>query len=227
MLADLFDACEALAQRGVIFDQQAQPVGPNAHLWIAAFRTPHGIPIELWGMVEAPQLEEIKEDNSPLDEDGAEQFETGEPEAAELEEAFQAARRRVAADRPELHANAYVEEDDLDDELDDEESEMTPHPVYNSPSRREVARPTAPAKVPSSRNLKTADEMLASLSNKPVIPAPKPVPPQEGDSPVRTFEPRYEPVNDEGESEPEVRRFPQEYHYRPIRLDDTPDKGPV
>lgn len=204
MLADLFATCEALAQRGVIFDHQAQPVGPNAHLWIAAFHTPHGIPVELWGLVETPEgvLESPEDEvaSGQLDEieDEMDEFEPAEPDEEALNRAFEAAKRRVAADRPDLA------------------------------SASPPARPTAPPEKPPLKNLKTSDDVLSSLGAKPAAPAPKLSPTTASDSPVHTFEPTYEPLDEEDdeEAEPEVRRFPQEYHYRPIRLDETPDKDP-
>lgn len=228
MLAELFETCEDLTQRGVIFDQQAQPVGPGAHLWIAAFHTPHGIPIELWGMVEQTEDFSEKEDDSTGLEADLEQFEDPEPDADEMEAAFQAARRRVASERPELAISTYAADEALEDDEDEgefeEEEEGTP--VFKSPPPRpSMPREDRPASQP--RVHKTAEELLASLSRKPVTPAPKPSPAREDSGgPVHSFEPTYEPVDDEeAESEPQARRFPQEYHYRPIRLDEKPEPG--
>lgn len=192
MLSDLFEVCETLSQRGVIFDRQAQPVAPDARLWIAAFQTPHGIPIELWGMVEQAEEGEPPEEVDGIEEDygvdeEGDEFES-EPEEVDLNQAFEAARRRVAAERPELAA----------------------------PPDADVPRKIQPS----------AEEMLADLGRQPVYPAQKSSSDRPSEPSLRTFEPTYEPLDDaEAEADQEaMRRFPQEYHYRPIRLDETPGK---
>ena len=51
MLNDIFAAVEELESRGIAFEQPPQRVHPSAALHIATFRTPHGICIDLWGML--------------------------------------------------------------------------------------------------------------------------------------------------------------------------------
>ena len=52
MLADVHATAHALEQRGITFDQLPEPIQPDSSLSIGSFRTPHGISIDLWGMVE-------------------------------------------------------------------------------------------------------------------------------------------------------------------------------
>lgn len=52
MVDDLFATTEELRRRGVAFDVEPQAVAEGSLQWIAVFRTPHGICMELWGMVE-------------------------------------------------------------------------------------------------------------------------------------------------------------------------------
>jgi catechol 2,3-dioxygenase-like lactoylglutathione lyase family enzyme len=51
MLDDIFATVEELESRGIAFEQPPQRVQPSAALHIATFRTPHGICIDLWGML--------------------------------------------------------------------------------------------------------------------------------------------------------------------------------
>jgi catechol 2,3-dioxygenase-like lactoylglutathione lyase family enzyme len=51
MVADLFATVEELEGRGIAFEQQPQPIHPASSLHIATFLTPHGICIDLWGVI--------------------------------------------------------------------------------------------------------------------------------------------------------------------------------
>lgn len=51
MVKDIISTTHELEQRGVFFEQPPLPLRPGSSLSIAGFRTPHGICIELWGMV--------------------------------------------------------------------------------------------------------------------------------------------------------------------------------
>jgi catechol 2,3-dioxygenase-like lactoylglutathione lyase family enzyme len=51
MLDDIFATVEELESRGIAFEQSPKRVHPSAALHIATFRTPHGICIDLWGML--------------------------------------------------------------------------------------------------------------------------------------------------------------------------------
>ena len=107
-LSELEESLGELEQRGVIFDQQPEAIQPGSTTHVAAFRTPHGVRIELWGeiavdedFVEVEQDLEIKENeeqnqetldllDSLYDETGndseAEDEEVGADEVANLEE---------------------------------------------------------------------------------------------------------------------------------------------
>ncbi len=52
MVSDLFPLTEELEKRGVVFEQYPQAVAEGSELFIGSFRTPHGILIELWGIVD-------------------------------------------------------------------------------------------------------------------------------------------------------------------------------
>lgn len=76
MVADIFDTTEELQTRGIVFEGQPEPIAEDSSLFISSFRTPHGIPIELWAVVE-PEGNEIQpgvvayEASSPVTESGA------------------------------------------------------------------------------------------------------------------------------------------------------------
>ena len=53
MVADLFSATQELERRGITFEQPPQALSPSSDQWIASFHTPHGICIELWGLVDS------------------------------------------------------------------------------------------------------------------------------------------------------------------------------
>jgi catechol 2,3-dioxygenase-like lactoylglutathione lyase family enzyme len=49
MLSDLLSTTRELEKRGILFDQLPEPIQPGSSLFIASFRTPNGMPVELWG----------------------------------------------------------------------------------------------------------------------------------------------------------------------------------
>ena len=51
MVADILATTKELERRGVIFEQQPEPCQLGSSLHIGYFRTPHGIPVELWGQI--------------------------------------------------------------------------------------------------------------------------------------------------------------------------------
>jgi hypothetical protein len=51
MVADIFATARELEQRGISFERLPVPLQPGSPLHAASFRTPNGIPVDLWGMV--------------------------------------------------------------------------------------------------------------------------------------------------------------------------------
>lgn len=51
MVDDIFNTTEELENRGIVFDVPPQPCQAGSALNIGSFHTPHGITIELWGIV--------------------------------------------------------------------------------------------------------------------------------------------------------------------------------
>jgi catechol 2,3-dioxygenase-like lactoylglutathione lyase family enzyme len=52
MVADLFPTVKELEHRGISMEQWPQPCAIGSNLYIGYFRTPHGICVDLWGLVE-------------------------------------------------------------------------------------------------------------------------------------------------------------------------------
>jgi catechol 2,3-dioxygenase-like lactoylglutathione lyase family enzyme len=51
MLADILTTTAELQARGIDFEALPAPIQEGSNLYIGYFRSPHGIPIELWGIV--------------------------------------------------------------------------------------------------------------------------------------------------------------------------------
>jgi catechol 2,3-dioxygenase-like lactoylglutathione lyase family enzyme len=76
MVADILATTQELERRGIEFEQAPQPCQPGSSLHIGYFRTPHGICVDLWGMVKPAnptvddnELDELDEEENELDED--------------------------------------------------------------------------------------------------------------------------------------------------------------
>ena len=52
MIEDILNVAEELEKRGIAFEKEPEPQGEGSPLYKSTFRTPHGIPVDLWGMVE-------------------------------------------------------------------------------------------------------------------------------------------------------------------------------
>jgi hypothetical protein len=57
MVTDIFSLTEILKGRGIIFDHEPAPVTEGSAQWVASFKTPHGICLEIWGLVEMVPVE--------------------------------------------------------------------------------------------------------------------------------------------------------------------------
>ena len=91
MITDLLLTAEELQRRGVQFERFPVPCHPGTSLYIGQFRTPHGICVELWGMVESG-VETGEDGDYPEDfePEEAEGFRAEEPaESAEAVESFE------------------------------------------------------------------------------------------------------------------------------------------
>ena len=55
MVADVLATAQELERRGVSIEQWPQPCADGSTLYIGYFRTPHGICVDLWGLVEVQE----------------------------------------------------------------------------------------------------------------------------------------------------------------------------
>jgi len=86
MVIDILTTTRELEKRGIVFDQPPQSIQPGSSHWISSFHTPHGIPVDLWGIVAAETSPSVKsdlhnrigDDDDPLDGDEEEHLEGNE-----------------------------------------------------------------------------------------------------------------------------------------------------
>jgi hypothetical protein len=84
MVKDIMTTAQELEQRGISFEQPPQPLHPGSSLSIGSFRTPHGICIELWGMVNAATSSAVKGSLPKNHDDGDENDDEDESEEGEF-----------------------------------------------------------------------------------------------------------------------------------------------
>lgn len=233
MVQDIFATAQELSRRGIDFELEPQPVSEGSMQWAAAFRTPHGILVEIWGLVEmiseeeAPPVADVLqrpieaekevELAQPLQSQPARPVDTPLP-APRLagNSAFQPLQ--VDAQLPEAEE---FEDIDLDDEEDDE---YDPEPYVEAPAPTFDRRADG-VQAAGLKTFASGQDMLEHLKHKKapqhpspavVRPAPKKQPEQRKDSiwDRLTTDVEYEDLD----SSPD-----QEYHYKPIPLN-RPDQ---
>lgn len=74
LVKDILATTRELEKRGIDFDQAPQPIQPGSSVIISGFRTPNGIPVELWGVngLAAPsenKQEDLRQDKNDNEED--------------------------------------------------------------------------------------------------------------------------------------------------------------
>jgi catechol 2,3-dioxygenase-like lactoylglutathione lyase family enzyme len=114
MVADIFKTVQELERRGIVFEQNPQPCELGSSMFITYFRTPHGLSVDLWGIVpesEGPGI--VLED-----EEGEFEFDSQKSEVSgEVEEPA------YPWEQPAAGSSLAIEEEDEDEEelLDEEE----------------------------------------------------------------------------------------------------------
>ena len=139
MVADILETAAELEQRGIQFEQPPQPCQPGSSLHIGYFRTPHGICIDLWGMVEQEFVQERAADE--VEEQDFADEEAEEP-VAENQLAFPGLAPLPKAD---------VDDDDDEDwdETDWEEDEEEKEPYQPVAAAYRPAAPQPSARLPA------------------------------------------------------------------------------
>lgn len=96
MIADILATAEVLEDRGINFEAPPAPCQEGSQLYIGYFRSPHGIPIDLWGMVGNEDEGQVRIDlDAPVDveeiEDEVDVGDSTSPTITEAEDEFQGA----------------------------------------------------------------------------------------------------------------------------------------
>jgi catechol 2,3-dioxygenase-like lactoylglutathione lyase family enzyme len=175
MVTDIFATTQELERRGVHLAQEARPIFEGSRQWVASFHTPHGIALEIWGLVEmvpeqpaaAPPIETvhpeefsqrlIEKESQPLleeEESRLDELEEAESEESALEET------EVARFHWQVDEDDETEPDEIDAET------VQTEPIHS----RNLSPYTSPEQPQSSRSL--------SSSSTPSTPVPA----------VRTFQ---------------------------------------
>ncbi len=175
-VGDIFAVAEELERRGILFEQPPQPVAEGSNYYVGTFRTPHGICIDLCGIVDDASY-------------SAEEDQTGEANAGE----------DLAAEEPEEIEPFPHEEPgvippsgrDLDDvfvEVPDQPSPPTVRP--NSLRQPAPQSPNRPANQGQpSRHDRFQPDAPGPAQSHPNAPGHQPSPPP-------AIEPTYEPLDD-------------------------------
>lgn len=125
MVADVHATARALEQRGITFDQLPEPIQPDSSLSIGSFRTPHGISIDLWGVVE-PDSSADKVSSLDQDDDNDEHEEEMPDDDEELipDDEEQEGDDLVEDGEELMDEEEMVEEEDLVEDEEDQGDEF-------------------------------------------------------------------------------------------------------
>lgn len=118
MVADILTTASVLEERGIEFEAPPLPCQEGSRLYIGYFRSPHGIPIDLWGIVGNEDEQQVAFDLDALveAEDIEDEVDVGDgdntsPTAAEAVEEVEG-----IVDIEKLDESAEVTEDEPDDD---------------------------------------------------------------------------------------------------------------
>jgi catechol 2,3-dioxygenase-like lactoylglutathione lyase family enzyme len=111
MVADIIATTKELERRGVIIEQQPVPCQPGSSLHIGYFRTPHGIPVELWGQ-KGRQV-----DRDDLDLGDEFEDESADDQPLEITLGVESKIRSEDSDESNLHARENNNTDEKANEL--------------------------------------------------------------------------------------------------------------
>ena len=196
MVADIFSSFEELKRRGIQFVQEPQPVSQGSNQWVAAFQTPNGICMELWGLViqneishqddytqeQGDELKQpvIQEPNIPKSPSPSYTQNPKFPVAVDADEDQDEDEDDFTwtelDDSAETTADADIAGDSShkDFELDPDETNLEPQPfTYTARPKQPQVKVAQPVKT-----YQTAQEMLNHLKQKQPLSEPiaKPMP---------------------------------------------------
>jgi hypothetical protein len=110
MVEDIFQTASEIERRGIQFEQWPQVCSEGSSLNIGYFRTPHGICIDLWGLV-------VNEETN--------QMESPDAENSEAEQIFQANKNRSGSSNSESEMDQPTENTNVMEDFEDEMEEDT------------------------------------------------------------------------------------------------------
>jgi catechol 2,3-dioxygenase-like lactoylglutathione lyase family enzyme len=84
MVSDVLATARELEKRGIAFEQWPQPCSGGSALYVGYFRTPHGICVDVWGLVEVGEPTQPRSGEAAGDREAA-IIPAGDPEAEEIE----------------------------------------------------------------------------------------------------------------------------------------------
>lgn len=149
MVEDIFDIADELESRGIIFEIPPQPCQAGSALNIGSFRTPHGIFIELWGIVNNTIFSHYTESEDELYE-----LMSNEDESADIEEI------QAEVSNTNLAAETSDDEEEFFPGLDDKSDEPKP---MRTPPMPKIASSSARGNIP------TIKSPLVSKRMTPII----------------------------------------------------------
>jgi catechol 2,3-dioxygenase-like lactoylglutathione lyase family enzyme len=119
MLTDILATTRELEKRGIVFDQPPQPIQPGSSLSISSFRTPNGVSIELWGIVNDATSSTNQADSLKPDEDEGEMAEDEQEELNDNDEDEDEVK--LGEDEGDEEDLTFNEGEDTDEEDEDDE----------------------------------------------------------------------------------------------------------
>lgn len=131
LVAGIFQVAQELESRGIQFEQPPQPVSTGSNYYVGYFRTPHGICIDLCGLVDQPDEAAVESQPEQMTGLGAPAAERAAP---------------LPQTNPERYAPLGDDPDDVFLEVLDQPSrpsEPTYEPLDDSASAQPPAQPSA------------------------------------------------------------------------------------
>jgi hypothetical protein len=117
LVNDILKTTRELERRGVAFEQRPQPCQPGSAMYIGFFRTPHGVCVDLWGLVERAPEEEFRFPPAAKEEPSFGR--AGAPDAFDEEDS-----EEEAAEEEQAAHRGYLALEEEDRDTDEEPAEQ-------------------------------------------------------------------------------------------------------
>jgi catechol 2,3-dioxygenase-like lactoylglutathione lyase family enzyme len=120
MVADIFETVRELERRGIVLEQNPLPCEQGSSMYITYFRTPHGLCVDLWGIV--PQEERTHSRREADTDDFGFREERVRPEREEIKNST---FEQDFTERERVEPEGYFEDEEADEEEDSENDSTT------------------------------------------------------------------------------------------------------